>query len=80
MSSSDNETNNNQNLIEKELDRLDKFVKDAPGNEYTIDQKEQELCRNFSGGQEQCIKLHLECKLSIKCICICVCVCVCVCI
>ncbi|KAI8340355.1 hypothetical protein EDC96DRAFT_335788 [Choanephora cucurbitarum] len=60
MSSSDNETNNNQNLIEKELNRLDKFVKDAPGNEYTIDQKEQELCRNFSGGQEQCIKLHLE--------------------
>lgn len=46
----------------EEIDRLDSFVKEAPGNEYTIDQKEQELCRQNLNGQGECIKLNLECK------------------
>ncbi|EIE88174.1 hypothetical protein G6F46_009980 [Rhizopus delemar] len=44
----------------EEIDRLDSFVKEAPGNEYTIDQKEQELCRQNLNGQGECIKLNLE--------------------
>ncbi|KAI8083190.1 uncharacterized protein B0P05DRAFT_536436 [Gilbertella persicaria] len=54
------EENNNNNIAEQELARLDKFVKAEPGSEYTIDQKEQELCRNFPGGQSECIRLRLE--------------------
>ncbi len=46
----------------EEIDRLDSFVKEAPGNEYTIDQKEQALCRQNLNGQRECVKLNLECK------------------
>ncbi|KAI9253032.1 hypothetical protein BY458DRAFT_522606 [Sporodiniella umbellata] len=52
-----NETNATQS---KEATRLSEFVKQAPGGEYTIDQKEQELCRQGSQGQSECIKLNLE--------------------
>lgn len=57
-------TNNESetNYSSKELDRLDSFVKIAPAAGYTIDQKEQELCREGSNGQQECIKLNLECK------------------
>ncbi|KAG0748057.1 hypothetical protein G6F57_006348 [Rhizopus arrhizus] len=55
-------TNNESetNYSSKELDRLDSFVKIAPAAGYTIDQKEQELCREGSNGQQECIKLNLE--------------------
>lgn len=45
-----------------ELTRLDKFVEKAPGAFYTIDQKENELCRQMGDGQQECVKLKLECK------------------
>lgn len=45
-----------------EFTRLDNFVKIAPGSEYTIDQKEQTLCRSSATGQRECVKLDLECK------------------
>lgn len=48
-----------------EFTRLDSFVKAAPGSEYTIDQKEQTLCRSAPSGQRECVKLNLECKLLI---------------
>ncbi|KAI8646327.1 hypothetical protein BD408DRAFT_360114 [Parasitella parasitica] len=57
MSSSENSENNNAT---DEITRLDNFVKAAPGNEYTIDQKEQTLCRQASNGQRDCVKLNLE--------------------
>lgn len=57
MSSNENTETNNS-----ELTRLDNFVNAAPGNEYTIDQKEQTLCRQAANGQRDCVKLNLECK------------------
>ncbi|KAI9301490.1 hypothetical protein BJ944DRAFT_243220 [Cunninghamella echinulata] len=45
---------------ETELQKLDSFVNKAPGNDYTIDQKAQELCRQLPNGQQDCIKLNLE--------------------
>lgn len=59
-SNENNETNNSPD----ELTRLDNFVNAAPGNEYTIDQKEQTLCRQAANGQRDCVKLNLECKYS----------------
>ncbi|CAO3702199.1 unnamed protein product [Rhizopus stolonifer] len=54
-------SNNNESIDPtKEFTRLESFVKAAPGNEYTIDQKEQELCRKNSNGQEECLKLSLD--------------------
>ncbi len=48
---------------ENELARLDTFVNAAPGNEYTIDQKEQTLCRQSLTGEKECVKLKLDCKV-----------------
>ncbi|KAI7904542.1 uncharacterized protein BX663DRAFT_502737 [Cokeromyces recurvatus] len=45
---------------ENELARLDTFVNAAPGNEYTIDQKEQTLCRQSLTGEKECVKLKLD--------------------
>jgi hypothetical protein len=59
MSNIEAENNNNS---PDELSRIDNFVKSAPGNEYTIDQKEQTLCRQGLNGQRECVKLNLECK------------------
>lgn len=59
--SSNNEAENTNNSPD-ELARIDKFVKSAPGTEYTIDQKEQTLCRQGLNGQRECVKLNLECK------------------
>ncbi|KAI8885759.1 hypothetical protein K501DRAFT_215228 [Backusella circina FSU 941] len=50
---------NNETDTSKELSRLDEFVNKAPGSEYTIDQKEQTLCRGVNG-QRECVKLNLE--------------------
>lgn len=47
-----------------EFTRLDTFVKASPGSEYTIDQKEQTLCRSAPSGKRECVKLDLECKYS----------------
>ncbi|CEG77419.1 hypothetical protein RMATCC62417_12175 [Rhizopus microsporus] len=58
--SNNNEAENDHSV--KELARLDSFVNASPGSEYTIDQKEQELCRQNVNGQSECIKLNLECK------------------
>lgn len=58
-------SSNNETRVENEQEeftRLDNFVKKAPGSEYTIDQKEQELCRTSINGEPECIKLNLECK------------------
>jgi hypothetical protein len=52
---------NNEADTSKELTRLDEFVEKAPGSEYTIDQKEQTLCRSVNG-QRDCVKLNLQCK------------------
>lgn len=65
---SSNETENTQQQSNDELLRIDNFVKTAPGKEYTIDQKEQELCRDGLNGQRECVKLNLECKYSV-CVC-----------
>jgi hypothetical protein len=62
MSSIENTETNN--TTSNELLRIDNFVKTAPGNEYTIDQKEQTLCRSAANGQRECVKLNLECKYS----------------
>lgn len=51
---------------QKELERLDKFVEAAPQNSYNIDQYKQQLCRQLPGGQEECLKLNLECKISLS--------------
>ncbi|CEG72246.1 hypothetical protein CU097_015793 [Rhizopus azygosporus] len=56
--SNNNEAENDHSV--KELARLDSFVNASPGSEYTIDQKEQELCRQNVNGQSECIKLNLE--------------------
>lgn len=53
---------NTETEINPELARIDNFVKDAPGREYTIDQKSQTLCRQGLSGQRECVKLNLECK------------------
>lgn len=60
MSSTENTETNN--ATSNELLRIDNFVKAAPGNDYTIDQKEQTLCRSAVSGQRECVKLNLECK------------------
>ncbi|ORX55698.1 hypothetical protein DM01DRAFT_1335094 [Hesseltinella vesiculosa] len=52
--------NNNNNDKGNEIKRLDAFVAKDPSSEYTIDQKEQELCRQLGGSQQDCIKLNLE--------------------
>lgn len=59
MSSNETENTNQSN---EELTRIDKFVNTAPGKEYTIDQKEQTLCREGLNGKRECVKLNLECK------------------
>lgn len=62
MSSNETENTQQQDQSNNELLRIDNFVKMAPGKEYTIDQKEQELCRDGLNGQRECVKLNLECK------------------
>ncbi|KAI9280721.1 hypothetical protein BY458DRAFT_500168 [Sporodiniella umbellata] len=49
-----------QETPSKEFSRLDTFVNAAPGREYTIDQKNQELCRLGPEGQQDCVKLNLD--------------------
>ncbi|KAI8070975.1 hypothetical protein BC940DRAFT_235235 [Gongronella butleri] len=44
----------------KELNKIDSFVEKEPSADYTIDQKNQELCRQLGGSQQDCIKLNLE--------------------
>lgn len=60
MSSNETENTQQQDQSNNELLRIDNFVKMAPGKEYTIDQKEQELCRDGLNGQRECVKLNLE--------------------
>ena len=45
-----------------ELERINKFVAVAPQNSYNIDQYKGQICRQLPGGQEECLKLNLECK------------------
>lgn len=67
--SSNNEVENTNNSPD-ELSRIDNFVKIAPGNEYTIDQKSQQLCREGKNGQTECVKLNLECKYPYYALCV----------
>ncbi|KAI8979452.1 hypothetical protein BDF20DRAFT_869581 [Mycotypha africana] len=61
MSSMNNNENENIDMKDlKELERIDQFVSKAPGSSYTIDQKEQTLCREGLNGQRDCVKLNLE--------------------
>ncbi|CAO3623297.1 unnamed protein product [Cunninghamella blakesleeana] len=48
------------NDTETELQKFDSFVNEAPGNDYLIDQKAQELCRQLPNGEQNCIKLNLN--------------------
>lgn len=52
------------NMSEKpnEVERLNKFVEAAPQYSYNIDQYRGQICRQLPGGQEECLKLSLECK------------------
>lgn len=45
-----------------EVERLNKFVEAAPQYSYNIDQYQGQICRQLPGGQEECLKLSLECK------------------
>ncbi|OAD69106.1 hypothetical protein PHYBLDRAFT_67196 [Phycomyces blakesleeanus NRRL 1555(-)] len=45
-----------------ELSRMNAFVAKAPQDNYNIDQYKHQLCRQLPSGQEECLKLKLECK------------------